>query len=284
MNQSKRSFLLYRTVSLVVTIAAMLLCTVNLLFFYEKEIGYYQAGSILPVVTNVIIVLGVLFFALFSWFGLRKNPPTYSVRTKSTAGTPYLIIIELLLFSASVFFVGVGSSFDIPLALTGILGAVYFLLYDRKWGSAITHFVCGTAQIVFFALLLVNSYFDIGVQMNAPIKLAFQLGCIGGMLLMLSEIRLFCGYPSPRFSAFSNSCAALFLGVASLPTFVADAFSCLPERSNTLPEFVFLGFFLLALARLSVPSNEEDENPPIPLESDNTNNTDGDSETEPSQD
>ena len=68
MNQVKHSFFLYRIVSLTVTIAAMLLRTVNLFFFYEKEIGYYQAGSILPVITDMLIVLAVLFFAFFTDF------------------------------------------------------------------------------------------------------------------------------------------------------------------------------------------------------------------------
>lgn len=286
MNQSKHSFFLYRTVSLVVMAAAILLRTVNLLFFYEKEIGYYQAGSILPVVMDVIIVLGIVFFALFSLLGLREPPPVFSVRTKSTAVAPLVTAIALVLFSVGVFLIGASSSFSLPLAVTGILGAVYFILFAKKLASPSLHFVCGVALIVFLALLLVDSYFDIGVQMNAPTKLALQLGCIGGMLLMLSEIRLICGYPSPRFSAFSNSCAALFLGAASIPTVIADAFSCLPARRYALSDFVFFGLFLLALARTTVPTEDADEDntqsPSLDIETEN--DTDGEPVADPSQD
>ncbi len=286
MNSSKRSFFLYRAASLAVTVVAILLRTINLLFFYEKEIGYYQAGSVLPVVTDVVIVFGTVFFALFSAIGLRENPPAFSARTKSTAVAPFVAAMGLVLFAVGILSIGAGSSFDLPLLVTSILGAVYFVLYARKWGSSVLHFVCGTALIVFLALLLMDSYFDISVQMNAPVKLALQIGCIGGMLLMLSEIRLICGYPAPRFSAFSNSCAALFLGAALIPTLIADAFSRLPTRRHFLSDLVFFGLFLLALARLTVPAeNEVNDNAQSPsLDTETENDTDGDQTVELSQD
>ena len=167
------------------------------------------------------------------------------------------------------------------------MAMLYCLLFGLGKGTAVTSLITALGLILWCGILLMESYFDVSVQMNAPAKLALHLGCIGGMLLMIGELRLVCGHAKPRLYAFSVSSATLFLGMASIPSVIADAFLRLPARDHALSDLVFFGLFLLGLSRLIVPGKAEptaEEETETPVETSETPESPDDAEPQTESD
>lgn len=263
MNQTKsataRRFFLYRVVSVAAVAVAVLLRTLNLLFFYEKDIGYYEAGQLLPLLMYGFLFLSVVFFAVYPPVAFAKDSPTVVSRTRPASVAAVITAVALVWFTVGVYSAMSAeqpSPYTMPLFIAGTAAMLYCLLFALGKGFPFLYVLTGFGAIVFLGILLMESHFDVTVQMNAPAKLALQLGCISGMLLLLGELRLLCGYPKKRMYAFTLSAATIGLGTASIPSILADAFSRLPERHHALSDLVFFGLFLLALSRLIFPGKD----------------------------
>ena len=94
MNQTptsgKRPLLLYRVLTLALVAAAVLLRTLNLLLFYEKEIDYYAATAPTPVILNVLVALSVLLLAVYTLVALRHED------TVPTPQSPFALVGALI--------------------------------------------------------------------------------------------------------------------------------------------------------------------------------------------
>lgn len=264
MNQTQiagsRRLLLYRIVSVAAVAATVLLRTLNLLFFYDKSIGYYESGSVIPVLTEAFVVLAILFFAVFAITTRKDDAPLPALHTPWAHGAALVSAAALAVFAVAAYSESSGaipSPYAMPLFVTAACGMLYWLLFALRKGTAAIAAVTGIGLIVFFAVLLLESYMDMTVQMNAPTKLAEHIGCMGGMLLVMAELRPLCGFAKRRFYLFCLSTAALLLGTASIPSLLADALGRLPARRHPLSDLVFFALTLFCLVRLLLPGKEE---------------------------
>jgi len=248
----------YRAISLILIAAAVLLRTLNLFLYYEADIGYYQHGAVLPFVLRALLLLATVLFAVLS-FGadtlLSPKPHTAFSAVAITVGATFFVT-ALLRYCASATEITRPS---IILFVTGGFAAVYFILLGLHKLSASAALITGFGTILWFGCILVSSYFDVYVQMNAPLKLALLLACLGGMLLMLAEMRHICAVQKKRFYLFALSASTLYLCTSAIPTLIADAAGLLPARDLAFADLPCLALGLFGVIRLLGPFGPEEE-------------------------
>ncbi len=253
----------YRAVSLILVAVAVLFRTLNLFLFYEADIGYYRADTVLPTLFRVFLLLCTVFFAVLP-FALDKQTIPTPTQNSATSIAALIVgatfaVTALVRYCASAVTM---TRSTVVLFVTGGLAAVYFILLAVKKLSASAALITGMGAILWFGGILVVSYFDVTVTMNAPSKIALHLASLGGMLLMLAEMRYACDALKKRFYLFALSASTLFLCVSSIPSLIADAAGILETRDLGYSDFVSLALGLFGLLRLCSPfrtaAEEED--------------------------
>ena len=254
------TFQLYRTISLVLIAIAVLLRTLNLFLYYEADIGYYRQGAWLPIVLRAALMLSTILLATLPFFLEGKVAPIPKPHAASSA----LAITVGVVFAVTALLRYCSSAIDasrhsILLFLMGGFAATYFVLLGLNKLSPLAALITGFGAILWFASVLVSSYFDVYVAMNAPTKVALLLACLGGMLLMLGEMRLLCGAHKKRFYLFALSSSTLYLGVSSIPNLIADAAGLLPARDLAFADLPILALGLFGIIRLLGPFGQEEK-------------------------
>ncbi|MBE6547192.1 MAG: hypothetical protein E7668_07155 [Ruminococcaceae bacterium] len=248
----RRNALLYVLIGLSLTVVSVILRCFNLFFFFDTEIGYYQKGAILPIVSAILLIAAVAFFAICAVLWFRKaaigydTPPSVTVRigaSLAAIGFAALIVTEII-------DVALGGTLSIVNLLFGLLSVAYFVMLALNLGRDGLRILCGFCVILRLLLALGGSYFNVMVQMNAPDKLFFHLGCLGGMLFLVSEMRSLIASTRPALYFFSAGSASLFLGVASLPSILAYHSGRLTDDSVLGGYYMLLGLFLYTVIRL----------------------------------
>ena len=257
---SMKTLRIFRIVSLLAVAVAVALRTLNLFLFYEADIGYYRAGSILPILLRVLLILSVVAFAVLPLMMRRRIHPASPnmlltvvailVATAFAATALWRYCISATMFSVrTVFFFAAGG-----------LASYFFMLFVSKKRAPLLSVITGLGAILWLVSILGASYFDVTVAMNAPEKLVLHLACAGGMLLLLGEIRLACGVSKPRFYLFSLATATLALCVSAIPSCIAALAGILEPRALGYADIVCLALGIFGIARLcSAFRYEEDE-------------------------
>lgn len=250
----------FRTLALGMTALAVALRTLNLFLYHDAEIGYYRQGAVLPVVLRVLLIVATLLFAVLPFFLCERPTPM----PKASAPTSVAAFITAAVFAVTALLRYCSSVSEMTwrsifLFLAAGLAAIYFILFANRKLNAITTLLTGFGTILWFACILVSSYFDLTVPMNAPLKLVLQLACLGGMLLMLAEMRLACAAEKKRFYLFALASATLYLCVSSIPSLIAAAAGLLAPRDLGYADFACLALGLFGIVRLVMPfGNRED--------------------------
>lgn len=245
--QNKKAALSYLIGTLAVSALLTALRCINLFFFFDSDIGYHTSGAILPTLCSVLLILSIVSFAAVSIFLFRKQSFQYKEKaTPSVRILGGLCAIAFLCLSC-VDAMQSGSIFAI---LFGIGSAVYFLTVAINYSQPLLRVLTGLCAILRVAMALASSYFNIYVQMNAPEKLFFLLGCIGGMLFLVCELRATVSSARPILYRLSAACGILLSAVASIPS-ILGSFADLLESDGELPARAVLFFLCLYMvARL----------------------------------
>ncbi len=207
----------------LLTLAGIAIRTLNLMLFYEAEIGYYYADAVLPVVMNIFLL------AVFATIGvcsiiIPKKPYTTSgteinIATRVSAALCALAFLTLAVCALLGF---VDNAFPITyiLAVSSSAAAAYFILWALGKTNS-SNVLLTVTIIISLVYVLAASYFDIFVQMNSPNKTLTQLACIASMLFFIYEARAVTGEKKSKLYVFSLSCALFFAGMASFPAIIA---------------------------------------------------------------
>ena len=250
------TFAAYRTISLILIAIAVLLRTLNLFLYYEADIGYYRAEAWLPVALRVMVSLATVLLIALPFFLEQTPDPLPHSGTSAIAITVGAVfaITALLRYCASAPEITRPS---ILLFLMGGFAATFFILFALHKLSSLAALVTGFGTILWFGCILVSSYFDVYVQMNAPVKLVLLLACLGGMLLMLAEMRLACATQKKRFYLFALPASTLYLCLSAIPTLIADAAGLLPARDLAFADLPILALGFFGIIRLIGPFDHE---------------------------
>ena len=273
-NTPKLRFALpYAVIGISLAVLSAILRCINLVFFFDSDIGYYQRGAVLPILSVILLAASVVFFAVCSILWFRKSPVTYA-KTPSWAvriGAFVAVAGFIALVAFDILGVVAGAKLSIVNLLFGVLSIAYFVMLALDKGQDGLRVLCGFCVILRLLISLAGSYFNIFIQMNAPDKLFFHLGCLGGMLFLISELRALLANPRPALHLFSCGAATLFLGVASLPSIVAYYSGLLTDDTVLGGYYMLFGLFVYTAIRLlslaltpigNEPSTEETTDTP----------------------
>ena len=249
---------LYRIGAPVLVAIAVIWRTLNLFLYYESDIGYYRTGAVMPTAFRIFLLLGTLFFAVCALTFDKKAAPmpqrNGAIAIVSFAVGACFAITALLRYCLSATAMSTGTIFAF---VTGGLAAVYFILYGCKKLSAVAAVLTGLGAILWFASVLSASYLDLTVTMNAPLKLVLHLACLGGMMLILAEMRMICQSHKKRLYLFALATGTLYLCTSAIPTLIAQLAGILGECEIDYVNFVCLALGLFGLIRLLCPFYSE---------------------------
>ena len=175
-------------------LAAILQCLAVLLSF-EDGTNYFENGALLPILATVFAILGGILGTLSAFTAdptaLSKTPFSKSVSfSPLTVGFAAAAILLLLQGS---------EPFPFITAVLLLLATLYAILVEfPKLRETVLPTLVGMVAVL--ALIAVNAYyyFDMTVEMNAPIKVTTQLGLLCTMLALTGELRYLLGKPMPR--------------------------------------------------------------------------------------
>ena len=232
--QNRKNLNIFLIISIAIGFLVAAVNAVNFLFFYETEKAYFQTNAFLPIALTVIIVAGVVFFALGSIFTVdnKASVPTPSKYAKYVAIIPALAMILFVIMKfgelapAYEKFADPANPNKLPfIYLCGLLTAAaisvlfFFSVSLAKNSSGITVL----SSIGFFAwgiLSWITSYTEFMTPLNSPDKMLFHLGCLGAILFTVSELRTMYNISKPKFYYFSLSASIMLLSASSIPYIV----------------------------------------------------------------
>ena len=279
MKQFSKKTSVFRALSVILTVSAIISRVLARAFAYDTEIGYFRQDTLLPILSYLFLGL-IAVLAIASLFAYRKIeiPDTVvdGMRHVCIAERVASVLAFLIILSANCTLIFAywikGSAVLLPSAFTafgaivGFFAAFYFLLcaIPTRRGK-IFHTVCGFAVILFGLYIVGVCYFDLYTPMNNPVKMLCQITTIASLLFMLTDLRF--ALDSIRTARFLFT-STLTLGFSAVAIFTGPFFSVLNGDYNILYQAfhaVNLAIFLYAVVRTSrfvaLMTQEEEEIP-----------------------
>ena len=235
--------------SAALTLIGVTLRAVCMLCLFDADIGYFAVG-LLPTLSNALYFVAavaiVLCAALTPRNILPAAPKAEGADEAEQAPPPRLILpMELhtpgrayaaLLMGLALggftvatlllpdLFRGVSGKAVLAANILGLLSSAYFFLSAHKDGRYPDWLSLLGFLPVFWAIAAVaDTYFDVYVTLNSPIKVSLQVGLLGFMLILLAELRFRVGRALPRYSLAFLALGAYACLVGSIPLLLATA-------------------------------------------------------------
>lgn len=255
MNSANRPLRLLTVAALGAAALAFILRLISVLFFYDTEIGYYTAGAILPIISNITLVLSAVALIVLPLCTLSKGRTvaTPSGLSRWCALIPALFMaihaIKLIAGSMSSGSVMTLLSLLASIAATGFFCCLAFV--DRPSGVTVG---CGVGFVLFLGLSWLSSYTDFTVAMNSPDKLFFNIACVGAALFTVGELRA--NYDTARARTYHcySALALLILCAGPAVAVIGNIFgrySGNAARSEDLPLLALAVYIAVRIATLS---------------------------------
>lgn len=267
MNSLKnKSTVLLSALALGLGILVAALRVLSLLFFYDEDIGYYQSGAVLPIISNVtfalsVIVLGILPFLCIDRAKAASAP---AGKLRYTALIPAVAIFAETAIKA-VQSMDSSRIPDLLSLLATVVSVVFFVsLTMVKQPSAIT-VGCGIGFILWLALSWLSSYTDFTVAMNSPDKIFFHFACVGAALFTVAELRAAYEIASVRVYYCYASLSVVTLFTGAVAPVIGSLFGIYKHNPSVGQSAVLCSLLVYAAVRLiSISLSRE----PLPAPSD----------------
>lgn len=200
----------------VAILASVVLQTAAILVAFDKGGHYFATHSPLPLIASLLALLGG---ALGIAASVLWDKPSEAI---APFGAPISSLPSAVGFALGGIVVLLSSPSSIG-TLAGILllfSALYALTFSfgsqseekRKSFSAL-----GVAPVLACALLNAHLYFDVSVEMNAPLKVTVQTALLFAMLAYTGEIRFLLGRAMPRLYLSLSLCTVAASALCALP-------------------------------------------------------------------
>ena len=243
---------------------ATILQTVAYLTSYTASDNYFRVGTILPILaivcTAIAAIAGAVDAILYSKENRIQSKDAFPFISAFSA-VGFLLTGIRLLPSASNLFGKVG-------ALILLLAAVYCILdmFRAEILSSVT-FGFGFAAPIGCIMLTAHHYFDMTLEMNAPIKISLQVALLFSMLFFVGELRCRLGKPQPILYPTVTAMTVAIGAYASIPAIVAYLAGKVTRFDYFCTAILVLGITLTACMRLIAmyfPKSTEQQQNSIP--------------------
>ena len=229
----------------------LLFCAVVLLVVaFLREFGtdsdsYFARGAIFPALAVSLLLISLVFAAISAFRAQSTAPGAFSYAAFPAFFGCILTAIALVRSSlvASPLFFFAALFFAIPVLMKKRSRPLLLLLNP----------FFGFAAIAAMIYLCVVYYFDMTVEMNAPLKTLLHMGLLFCILYVTAEIRCFLGKGMPRLFRLLSAAATgvgLFTSLPLLIAFLGNTFSRTQYPAYFAGVFAVLGISLTALFRL----------------------------------
>ena len=246
---------------LVAALAATFFMVLGVLLSYEESTNYFEANAIIPLLATIWA-----FLSLASAVAFALLVPKEETLSKSPFGVNLLVALPAALGCSfggillAVNFFQNKSYLALAAAVALLLSMVHTLLCEAGYRIKALGFLPPIAC----ALLVCVLYFDISIEMNAPLKVTAQCALLPLMLYFTTELRYLLGRELPRLylALALGSVAASSLCAIAIP---AAVIAGLLNNANCLAAaLVVLGANITILFRLKrfltpIPSPDEND-------------------------
>lgn len=255
----KRLFLKYLPFGTILfaCLAAIFFSVAFLRSYDESVANYFARGSLMPVLA--LVFAGLAFAVGIVSACLRDLPSVPSAPLWSFAPAFVAFILAAIVFFPTQTVGGI-------LLLTGTVFALLMMIPFCRLKVDLP-VIAGFFALAGMIDLIATYYFDMTLEMNAPLKISVQMGLLCAMLYLTVEFRSLLGRTVPRLFLILT---ALFLAVGSLPAFsviLAFLSGKTNYRSYVAGGILTLGLFLTACIRLiQLMFSEKETNGPTESE------------------
>lgn len=228
----KNCYKLLFAICLLLAVVAAMLAGIAISTDYDTKANYFVSHAPLYtaacVVAVVSLITGIVAAICTPTKDLNSMPFSKRNTIPTAAGGFLLVMIAILIQKHSqtipqiLIFLALGAT--VPAAIYVLLSS--FPSQTQKHPTMVAGF--GLFSILACLLLNVYLYFDLSVEMNAPLKIFLHLGLLSSMLFYTCELRYLLKTPMPRlFLAVSVATVSLgSLCALSLPVaFLANRFA-----------------------------------------------------------
>ena len=221
---------------------ASLLQAIAIFTNYGTRANYFHPGSVLPFIAALVAIL--------SWvLGIVSGLPTKSADTNSSPIAPAL----LPSLPACIGFVGAAfGMFSTGVTATTLLVATLLLLSAIYcvFSALPKTPMLGCAAILGCALLNAYYYFDMSVEMNAPLKVLLQTALLFAMIYYTAELRFLLGRGMPRLYTIVAYATVAFCALAALAVPLAFLLGKFNRIEYATGGILMLGIALTVLLRI----------------------------------
>ncbi len=254
--------------AVVLTVLGVALRTVCMFTHYDAALGYFDRG-VLPTIGSILYYIAILAAAIGALLiprgalsGDCLTPHRAPFAYATGLGFAAYAVLSLITAYATLF--TAGGWMTTALTLSALLAATYFLLSASHHGQFRDGLLwLSFLPIVWCLLAIAVTYSDPYMPMNSPIKLSLQMGLLGFMLIMTSEIRYRLGRALPRGAVALTSIGVYLALNAALPLVVAGVKITDPLyrlcAGVLLVAGVYGGYMLFCYTHCPVDARADDE-------------------------
>ena len=239
-------------VTALLTLAGVILRTVCMLTVFDNTVGYFDTG-ILSTLSTVLYFLGALIPMICAALIPKGTLPT-TLHTRLRLPVAYLWGLALAAFTVLSLIVCFPTRNNALLTyptVMGILGSIYFWLSGHRNGRYPDLLsLAGFLPVLWCVAAVAETYTDQFTTMNSPIKISLQLGLIGLMVILISELRFRLGKALPRAAVALLGIGSYLALCGAVPLLVATGARILDNTLHLLYAIVLLcgglyGLFVL---------------------------------------
>lgn len=240
---SPKVFLWLRFAFMFFAAGACALMTLAFITGFEQTSHYFVSTTQLPTVAFIFTALAI------------------SIATVDAILTPTPDITHKNDFKIAPIFAGIGfivagiqrmvtasSSLGMVCAILLIVSAVHcvFSFLNKKEYSLLT-FYLGCASILGCAMLTMQIYFDMTIEMNAPIKFLPQITLLCSMLFYTAELRPLIDRAAPRVYRILCAITVAIGAISSLPLLIACCLNKITRKGDLRIDILCIAILLLGI-------------------------------------
>lgn len=226
----------------VLTLAGAVLRTVCMLTDFDTKVGYFNEGF-LPTLSNVLY-FAMVISAIVCAFLIPKGTLPTALHTRLRFPAAFLWGLSLAAFTVvSLILCFPFRTNEVMLVptLLGLLASTYFFVSGKKGGRYPDWLsLMGFVPVLWCVAAVGETYTDQFTAMNSPIKVALQMGFIGLMLILISELRFRLGKPLPRTAVALTGMGCFFALNGALPVLAGTGAGVLDNILHMLYAVVLL--------------------------------------------
>ncbi len=246
--RKKTVFLSLGLLSALCIIAAAALQTVAMFLSYETETHYFAPDAPLPVVAVVCALLAAVLGIVIAFLVPKAelSPSPFSDRILPSMPAAFGCVI------CGSAFLGASGGLGKLGAIALLIAAIGFVLCGSPLRHSIPNIIAllGFAPVIGCALINAYYYFDVSIEMNAPVKVMLQTALLFSMLYFTAELRFLIGRARPTLYLILAFCSASACSLCAVSVPVAYAAGLLTRLDYVLSAFFALGTAITILCRV----------------------------------